>query len=194
LLRLALIGMPGCGKSTVGRHLARQLNLRFVDCDHEIEHAVGMPIRDLFERDGETAFRDLEQATLESLTQQAGILLATGGGAVLRTSNRETLHSSCHVIYLRATPEELFRRLRHDTRRPLLKVEDPQQRLRELFTQRDPLYRRTAHIVVDAMRPSVTALTSIVLTQLELSGMVEPGSFSAATKGQSTDPSNEKDG
>jgi shikimate kinase len=167
--------MPGCGKSTVGRHLARQLGLRFVDSDTEIERRIGMPIRDYFEAQGEAAFRDVEQDVLDGLTQREGQVLATGGGAVLRPSNRDALHSRSHVFYLRSTPEELFRRLRHDTHRPLLQVGDPQTRLRELYRERDPLYRRTAHFVVEAARPSVPALLGMVLMQLELAGLVDPG-------------------
>ena len=166
--------MPGCGKSTVGRHLARQLGLRFVDSDHEIEQRIGMLIGDYFAQRGEEAFRDVEQDVIEELSLQAGILLATGGGAVLRPSNRDALHSCCHVFYLRSTPEELHRRLRHDTRRPLLQVADPLHRLREIYRERDPLYRRTAHFVVEAARPSVSALISMVLMQLELAGLVDP--------------------
>lgn len=167
--------MPGCGKSTVGRHLARHLELRFVDSDAEIEQRIGMPIREFFERHGEAAFREHEQEVIDALTQQEGLVIATGGGAVLRPSNREALHARTHVLYLRATPEELFRRLRHDTQRPLLQVADPLQRLRELFRERDPLYRRTAHFVVEGARPSVQALLGMVLMQLELAGLVDPG-------------------
>ena len=101
--------------------------------------------------------------------------MATGGGAVLRPSNRDALHSRTHVFYLRSTPEELGRRLRHDSHRPLLQVADPHARLRELYRERDPLYRRTAHFVVEAARPSVQALTGMVLMQLELAGLVDPG-------------------
>ncbi len=167
--------MPGCGKSTVGRHLARQLNLRFVDTDADIEQRIGMPIRDYFEQHGEAAFRDVEQDAIDTLSELAGVVLATGGGAVLRPSNRDALHSRSHVFYLRATPEELYRRLRHDTQRPLLQVNDPLQRLRELYRERDPLYRRTAHFVVEAARPSVPAMLSMVLMQLEMAGLVDPG-------------------
>ena len=120
--------MPGCGKSTVGRHLARQLGLRFVDCDTEIERRIGMPIRDYFAQQGEAAFRAVEQDVVDELTQREGQVLATGGGAVLRPSNRDALHSRSHAFYLRSTPEELFRRLRHDTQRPLLQVKDPLDR------------------------------------------------------------------
>ena len=175
-LQVSLVGMPGCGKSTVARHLARQLGLQFVDSDPQIEHRIGMPIRDYFEKYGEAAFRDVEQDAIEELSNLPGVILATGGGAVLRPSNRDALHSRSHVFYLRATPEELHRRLRHDTQRPLLQVADPLRRLREMYRERDPLYRRTAHFVVEAARPSVAAMLSMVLMQLEVSGLVDPGS------------------
>lgn len=171
--------MPGCGKSTVGRHLARQLALNFVDSDTEIERRIGMPIRDYFAVHGEPAFRDIEQDVIEALTQADGSLLATGGGAVLRPSNRDALHSRTHVFYLRSSPEELFRRLRHDTHRPLLQVADPLARLRELYRERDPLYRRTAHFVVEAIRPSVPALIGMILMQLELAGLIDAESTPA---------------
>lgn len=166
--------MPGCGKSTVGRHLARQIGLRFVDSDAEIEHRIGMPIRDFFAAQGEAAFREVESDVIDALAVQRGIVLATGGGAVLRPSNRDALHSQTQVFYLRATPEDLHRRLRNDSHRPLLQVADPLRRLRDLFRERDPLYRRTAHFVVEATRPSVPALTGMVLMQLELAGLVDP--------------------
>lgn len=173
-MRLSLVGMPGCGKSTVGRHLARQLNLPFADSDSEIESRIGMPIRDFFAREGEERFRDIEQDVIDELSQRENLVLATGGGAVLRPSNRDALHSRTHVLYLRASAEDLFRRLRHDTQRPLLQVADPQQRLRELFRERDPLYRRTAHFIIEAARPSVPALMGMVLMQLEMAGLVDP--------------------
>ncbi len=179
-LSISLVGMPGCGKSTVGRHLARQLGLRFVDSDSEIERRVGISIRDFFAAHGEEAFRDIEQEVIESLTATPGLVLATGGGAVLRPSNRDALHSRSHVFYLRHTPEELYRRLRHDTHRPLLQVADPLRRLRELYRERDPLYRRTAHFVVEAARPSVPALIGMVLMQLELAGLVDPSQVPSA--------------
>lgn len=171
---IALVGMPGCGKSTVGRHLARQLGMRFVDCDAEIERQAGMPIREIFDTQGEAVFRDIEQAQVDDLTRQDGSVLATGGGVVLRPANRDALHERCQVFYLRSSPEELNRRLRHDTHRPLLQVADPLRRLRELFRERDPLYRRAAHYVVETTRPSVPALLNMVLMQLELSGLVDP--------------------
>ncbi len=171
---LALVGMPGCGKSTVGRHLARQLGRHFVDSDHEIEHAIGGSIRVYFEQHGEAVFRDLEEQTIARLCQQPGTVLATGGGAVLRAPNRQALHDHCHVIYLRSTPEELFRRLRHDTQRPLLQVRDPLKRLRDLYRERDPFYRETAHFTIETGRPSVPTLVNMILMQLELAGLVDP--------------------
>lgn len=173
-LTLSLVGMPGCGKSTVGRHLARQLGLRYVDSDHEIEARLGMPIREYFATYGEAAFRDAEAEAIDELTQASGCVLATGGGAVLRPANRDALHGRTQVFYLRSTPEDLHRRLRHDTQRPLLQVADPLRRLRDLYRERDPLYRKTAHFVVEAARPSVSALVGMVLMQLELAGLVSP--------------------
>ncbi len=171
---LALVGMPGSGKSTVGRHLARQLGWKFVDSDHEIEHAIGGSIRVFFEQQGEAAFRDLEQQTIARLCLQHGTVLATGGGAVLREPNRLALKAHGQVIYLRSSPEEIFRRLRHDTQRPLLQVRDPLKRLRELYRERDPLYRDTAHFVIETGRPSVPTLVNMILMQLELAGLIDP--------------------
>jgi len=166
--------MPGCGKSTVGRHLARLLGMRFVDLDTEIERRLGEAIRPFFEREGEAAFRELEHQSLaDLLSESTEMVLATGGGAVLREDNRSLLQSGSTVLYLRSSPEELFRRLRHDTKRPLLQVNNPMGRLRELFEERDPLYRDTAHYVIETGRPSVTSLVNMVLMQLELAGVVD---------------------
>jgi shikimate kinase len=166
--------MPGGGKSTVGRQLARRLDRRFIDCDAQIEQRLGMPIRAYFEAEGEDRFRDIEQQTISEMVGQSGIVLATGGGAVLREANRAALRSASTVIYLRSTPEELFRRLRHDTHRPLLQVQDPLRKLRELYRARDPLYRETAHFVIETGRPSVQTLVNMILMQLELAGLVDP--------------------
>mgnify|MGYP003385718806 CR=1 FL=1 len=168
---ISLVGLPGSGKSTVGRQLARRLQLHFSDSDQVIEQRIGCPIREYFEREGETSFRDIEEQVLDELTQQSGVL-STGGGAVLRDANRQRLHARGKVVYLKSTPEELMRRLRHDTQRPLLQVGDPLQRLRELYAVRDPLYRETAHFVIDTGRPSVATLVNMIVMQLELAGIV----------------------
>jgi shikimate kinase len=166
---LALIGMPGSGKSTVGRQLARRLGLSFTDSDHVIEQRLGCSIRSFFEREGEEAFRDIEEEVLAELCRQEGVL-ATGGGAVLRPANRQHLRDAGPVVYLRATADEIFNRIRHDKRRPLLQVADPLARLRELFEQRDPLYRETAHLVVETTRPTVAGLVKAIVAQLEAGG------------------------
>jgi shikimate kinase len=170
---LVLVGLPGSGKSTIGRQLARRLGLPFNDSDHAIEQKIGCSIRDFFEREGEAAFRDLEEAVIRELAEEGppGVL-ATGGGVVLRPSNRQRLRDAGHVIYLRSTPEEVFRRLRHDAKRPLLRVDDPLQRLRDLYDERDPLYRETAHFIIETGRPSVGRLVRMILTQLELAGVL----------------------
>lgn len=171
----ALIGLPGSGKSSVGRQLARRLQLAFVDSDHVIEQRLGCSIREFFDREGEAPFRDLEQAVLDDLTRTHQGVLSTGGGSVLRPANREHLHQRSHVIYLRSSPDEIFRRLRHDASRPLLQVEDPLQRLRDLYADRDPLYRETAHFVIETGRPSVATLVNMIVMQLELAGAIPDG-------------------
>lgn len=171
---IALVGMPGCGKSTVGRQLSKQLGWHFADSDAEITRRIGMPIRAYFEREGEARFRELEEDVIASLCHSPNLVIATGGGAVTRSANRAQLKSGATVVYLRSSFEDLWRRLRYDTRRPLLQVADPQARLRELFRERDPLYRQTAHHVIDAGRGTVQGLANRVLMQLELAGVVDP--------------------
>ena len=169
---ITLIGLPGGGKSTVGRQLSKRLKARFVDSDAVLEERIGMPIRLFFEQHGEAAFRDHEEAVIDELTSAnaddgSSLVIATGGGAVLREANRQRLKDRTSVVYLRSTPEELFRRLRHDTQRPLLQVQDPMARLRELYEQRHPLYESTAHHCVDTGRPSVSTLVNLIVAQLE---------------------------
>jgi shikimate kinase len=167
---IALVGLPGSGKSTIGRQLARRLSLSFTDSDHVIEARLGCSIREFFEREGEERFRDIEASVIDELSQDPSCVLSTGGGTVLRPENRIRLRERCKVVYLRSSPEEVFRRLRHDRNRPLLQVADPLQRLKDLFAARDTLYRETAHFVIDTGRPSVTTLVNMIVMQLELSG------------------------
>jgi shikimate kinase len=173
--------MPGSGKSTVGRHLSRHLGVPFVDTDHLIEQRIGCSIREYFEFQGEAAFRDVEAAVIDEATAaQAARVIATGGGAVLREGNRTCLRERSTVIYLRSTPEDLARRLRHDTHRPLLQGGgDALKRLRLLFGERDALYRRAAHYVIECHRPSVHSLVNMVLMQLELAGIAPSASGAA---------------
>ena len=169
-MTVSLVGLPGSGKSTVGRQLARRLQVPFVDSDHVVEQKLGCSIREYFEREGEESFRDVEESVIEELTRRHQGVLSTGGGAVLRPANRENLRNAGQVVYLKSSPDELFRRLRHDMNRPLLQVADPMSRLRDLFVARDPLYRETAHFVLETGRPSVATLVNMIVMQLELSG------------------------
>jgi shikimate kinase len=166
--------MPGSGKSTVGRQLARRLQLPFFDSDDQIEQRLGCSIREYFAREGETAFRDVEAEVIAELARGSQAVVATGGGAVLREANRRALREAGKVIYLRSTPEEVYRRVRHDAQRPLLQVEDPLQRLRTMHAERDPLYREAAHFVIETGRPSVPTLVNMILMQLELGGALPP--------------------
>ena len=171
---LVLVGLPGSGKTTVGRQLARRLHLPFVDSDHAIEQRLGCSVREYFEREGEERFRDLESEVIDDLSLNHQGVLSSGGGSVLRPINRERLHARGQVFYLRSSPEEVFRRLRNDQNRPLLQVADPQTRLRELLETRDPLYRETAHYVIETGRPNVASLVNMIVSQLELAGHIKP--------------------
>lgn len=169
---VSLVGLPGSGKTTVGRQLARRLGVPFADSDHVIEQRLGCSVRSYFEREGEDKFRDIEQDVIDELSRNGAQVLSTGGGAVLRQVNRAHLRNRGSVVYLNSSPEELYRRLRHDTNRPLLQVADPLKRLRELYAQRDPLYRETAHFVLETGRPSVATLVNMIAMQLELAAGV----------------------
>ena len=169
---LTLVGMPGSGKSTVGRQLSRRLGLPFFDSDHLIEEHLGCTIKDFFAREGEAAFRDVEERVIRDAMQGPASIVATGGGAVLREANRAQLRAAGKVVYLRSTPEELYRRLRHDRVRPLLQVDDPLGKLRSMYAERDPLYREAAHFTIETGRPSVPSLVNMVVMQLELAGVL----------------------
>ena len=171
---VSLIGMPGGGKSTVGRQLAKRLSLPFADSDQHIERRIGSSIATFFEREGEPRFREIEAEVLRELLDGTSRVIATGGGIVLREDNRELLQQRSVAFYLRSTPEELFRRVRHDVRRPLLQVADPLARLRDLNASRDALYRQAAHYVIETGRPSISTLVNMILMQLELAGFVDP--------------------
>jgi shikimate kinase len=139
-----------------------------MDSDQAIEARLGCSIREFFEREGEDRFRDIEQEVIAQLCAQAPGVLATGGGVILRMANRDALRAAGTVVYLQSQPEDLMRRLRHDRKRPLLQVADPTARLRDLFAQRDPLYRETAHYTVETGRPSVSSLVQSILSQLQI--------------------------
>lgn len=165
------VGLMGAGKTTVGRAVARRLGRPFFDSDHEIEARTGARIPVIFELEGEAGFREREAHVIDELTARESIVLATGGGAILRPENRALLHTRGLVIYLRANPHDLWLRTRKDKNRPLLQTEDPKAKLEALYDTRDPLYRECAHFVVETGRPSVNGLVNMVLMQLEMAGI-----------------------
>jgi len=162
-----LIGPMGSGKSAVGRHLARALHLRFHDSDLEIEQRTGVDIPYIFEKEGEAGFREREHEVIDLLTQLEGVVVATGGGAVLRADNREHLAARGHVVYLRTSVPQQLERTRYGRNRPLLYTEDPAQKLHELMEQRAPLYESIASIVVPTDGRHVRAVTEDILHRLK---------------------------
>ncbi len=161
-----LVGLMGAGKTTIGRQLARRLGKRFVDSDHEIEARTGASIPWIFEIEGEASFRRREADMIRELSGQEGIVLATGGGAVLNPASRELLAARGTVVYLRASIGSIMQRTAHDRNRPLLQTADPRRKLEELMAQRDPLYRAVADLVIDTGRPNVQSMVQTILDQI----------------------------
>ncbi|HJU99570.1 MAG TPA: bifunctional shikimate kinase/3-dehydroquinate synthase AroKB [Burkholderiaceae bacterium] len=162
-----LVGLMGAGKTTIGRILARKLGLKFIDSDHEIEARTGASIPWIFEIEGEQSFRRREAEVIRELTAQQGIVLATGGGAILNPDSRAYLKARGTVIYLRASVNSILARTAHDKNRPLLQTADPRRKLEELMALRDPLYQEVAHMVIDTGRPNVQSMVQTILTELE---------------------------
>ena len=161
-----LVGPMGVGKTTVGRQLARLLNYEFVDSDHEIEAKSGASIPWIFDVEGEQGFRLREQAMLDELSQRSGIVLATGGGAVVREENRHVLQKRGIVVYLKADVAELLRRTAHDKNRPLLQNDDPGMTLSALIAEREPWYQEVADIVFDTQRKNSSSTANLLLKQI----------------------------
>jgi shikimate kinase len=162
-----LIGMMGAGKTTIGRVIARRMKRPFFDSDQEIEGRCGVSIPVIFDIEGEPGFRARESQVIDELSAGADIVLATGGGAVLDGSTRARLAARGTVVYLHASPAELYLRVRHDKNRPLLATADPRAKLEALYAERDPLYRQIADLVVETGTQSAQVLARHVLTQLE---------------------------
>ena len=174
-----LVGLMGSGKTTIGRALAKKLNLRFVDADHEIEARTGASIPLIFEIEGEASFRQREADVIRDLTAAQGIVLATGGGAVLNEQSRRYLHERGTVVYLRASVNSILQRTSHDRNRPLLQTADPRARIEELSRQRAPLYEEVAHVTIETGRPNVQSVVQNILVHLERREAAEPSSSPA---------------
>ena len=161
-----LVGPMGSGKSAVGKTLARMLGLRFVDSDAEIERRTGVDITFIFEKEGEERFRQREREVIDDLTRECGVVLATGGGAILLAENRARLTSRGLVVYLEASVAQQTERTRHGRHRPLLLNADPSARLHELMAVREPLYRSIARLVVPTDRRKVQAVAEHIVAGL----------------------------
>jgi len=161
-VNLFLVGLMGAGKTTIGRQLAKGLKLSFVDSDHEIEERTGANIPWIFDIEGEKGFRKRERTVIDELTQSEGIVLATGGGAVLDKRNRANLAERGVVIYLHTSIEQLLKRTAKDRNRPLLQTDDPRARLEMLLAERDPLYREIADLVVETDNRNVQATVRVI--------------------------------
>ncbi|MFW5723959.1 MAG: shikimate kinase AroK [Halochromatium sp.] len=162
-----LVGPMGAGKSTVGRQLAEALGYEFRDSDQEIQRRTGVDIPTIFEFEGEEGFRKRERGVVEELAQEDGIVLATGGGVVLTPENRQQLAARGFVIYLHCSPEQQFARTARDRGRPLIDTDDPQQRLRELMAEREPIYCQVADMVVSTERRGTVSVVKEIRRRLE---------------------------
>ncbi|WP_444678501.1 shikimate kinase AroK [Halomonas sp. E19] len=167
LPNLILVGPMGAGKSTIGRLLAAELSRDFYDTDHEIQARCGADIPWIFDVEGEAGFRQREEQMIEELTELDGVVIATGGGAVLREENRRRLRERGTVIYLFTTVEQQLKRVAKDRNRPLLQRPDREQVLREMFALRDPLYRATADVVVRTDRRSPRAVVNDIVRRVQ---------------------------
>jgi len=159
--------MMGAGKTTVGRLLARRLKRAYYDSDEEIERRCGVRVPVIFDIEGETGFRARESQAIADLCALEGAVIATGGGAVLAEENRRRIAARGIVVYLHARPRHLWHRVRHDRNRPLLMTPDPQQKLEDLYAERDPLYREVADLVLDTGTQSAQALAKDLLARLD---------------------------
>jgi shikimate kinase len=164
---IILVGLMGAGKSTIGRQLARRMNLTFYDSDKVIEERTGVPIPTIFEVEGEAGFREREEHVIAELTAMRGIMLATGGGSVLRASNRQHIKDGGCVIYLRASADHLFQRIKHDQSRPLMQTPNPMQTLRDLLKAREPYYLEVADLIVPTGKQKVNVILREIHNKLK---------------------------
>ena len=161
-----IVGPMGAGKTTIGRHLAKRLKRPFWDSDKELESRTGVDIPTIFDYEGEDGFRARESAVLEELCLRTGIVLATGGGAVLKDKNRKLLMNNGIVVYLRVSIETQLARTSRDKNRPLLQTENPRSKLEEMKKARDPLYLEVSDLVMDTDVYSVSIITSRIVKRI----------------------------
>jgi shikimate kinase len=152
---IILVGLMGAGKSTVGRYLAKRMKREFYDTDTVIVERTGVSIPMIFEIEGEQGFRDREECVIKDLSKEQGMILATGGGSVIRQINRQRLATAGTVVYLRGSADLLFSRIRHDTNRPLMQTDNPLKTLKDLLSERDPMYMEVADLVVSTGRQKI---------------------------------------
>lgn len=165
--RIFLVGSMGAGKSAVGRQLARLLRYAFTDTDHEIEDHAGVDISFIFDKEGEPGFRVRETKALKALAQRRRIVIATGGGCVVTQANRAIMRERGTVVYLSASVEQLFRRVRYGTHRPLLLTDNPRQALADIVAARAPLYEALADLTVDTNGRRVRAVAQEIQRRLQ---------------------------
>ncbi len=157
----------GAGKSTIGRQLARKLGLTFYDSDKVVEDRTGVSIPTIFNIEGEQGFRDREEQVIADLTAMPNVLIATGGGSVLRDINRQHLKDGGIVIYLKASADQLYQRIKNDKNRPLMQTENPLQTLRDLLQVREPLYFDVADLIIPTGKQKVSVILREILTKLK---------------------------
>lgn len=186
---IILVGMMGCGKTTVGRRLAVRLGREFIDADKELEARCGVSVATIFELEGEAGFRQREAQLIDDLTQREGLVIATGGGAVLREDNRQRLHDRSFVIHLCASLPELWHRLRNDKSRPLLQTANPRQKIAELMRARDPLYEAVSHVAVMTGRQSAERVVADIIAVLPAELAAAPALRSSTDPCPTSDPS-----
>ena len=155
----------GTGKTTIGRQLAKKLSVSFYDSDHEIEKRTGVEIALIFEIEGEEGFRRRETKVLNELSQMNNIVLSTGGGAVTRAENRKTLKNNGYIVYLKSSPEILFRRTADDKNRPLIQTDNRLNQIRKILTEREPIYIEMADQIIDSEKKSSKQIIQKILEQ-----------------------------